>query len=85
MHSRCASIPALAVTALGQPEDLKRTHEAGFAEHVVKPFDVDDLEHRIRTLLADNRSACHSRTTQRQSSEPPPDPLRAGERHNKDP
>jgi len=26
------------------------------AGHVVKPFDLDDLEHRIRTLLADNRS-----------------------------
>ena len=49
----CASIPALAVTALGQPEDLKRTQQAGFAGHVVKPFDVDELAHRIRTLLVD--------------------------------
>ncbi|HJX64356.1 MAG TPA: diguanylate cyclase response regulator, partial [Polyangia bacterium] len=53
----CASIPALAVTALGQPEDMKRTREAGFAGHVVKPFDVDELAYRIRTLLLDNRSA----------------------------
>jgi DNA-binding response OmpR family regulator len=42
------------VTALGQPEDMKRTHEAGFAGHVVKPFDVDELAYRIRTLLVDS-------------------------------
>jgi PAS domain S-box-containing protein len=53
----CASIPALAVTALGGPDDLKRTHEAGFAGHVVKPFDVDELAHRIHTLLVDGRPA----------------------------
>ncbi len=49
----CASIPALAVTALGAPEDLKRTREAGFAGHVVKPLDVDELANRIRTLLVE--------------------------------
>ena len=53
----CASIPALAVTALGEPDDLRRTREAGFAGHVVKPFDVDELAHRIHTLLVDGRSA----------------------------
>jgi PAS domain S-box-containing protein len=53
----CASIPALAVTALGQPEDLRRAREAGFAGHVVKPFDVDELAHRIRTLLVGERPA----------------------------
>jgi len=51
----CASIPALAVTALGQPEDMRRTQEAGFAGHLVKPFDVDELAHRIRTLLVESR------------------------------
>ena len=53
----CASIPALAVTALGEPDDLRRTREAGFAGHVVKPFDVDDLAQRIHTLLVDGRPA----------------------------
>ena len=51
----CAAIPALAVTALGQPEDLQRTQAAGFAGHVVKPVDVDQLAHRIHTLLVDGR------------------------------
>jgi DNA-binding response OmpR family regulator len=45
------------VTALGEPDDLRRTREAGFAGHVVKPFDVDELAHRIHTLLVDGRSA----------------------------
>ena len=53
----CASIPALAVTALGGPDDLRRTREAGFAGHVVKPFDVDALAHRIHGLLVDGRPA----------------------------
>ena len=53
----CASIPALAVTALGQPEDMKRAREAGFAGHVVKPFDVDELARRIRNLLVGERPA----------------------------
>jgi signal transduction histidine kinase/CheY-like chemotaxis protein len=53
----CASIPALAVTALGGPEDLRRTREAGFAGHVVKPFDVDELAHRISALLVEGSPA----------------------------
>jgi DNA-binding response OmpR family regulator len=53
----CASIPALAVTALGAPEDLKRTREAGFAGHVVKPLDVDELANRISTLLIEGSPA----------------------------
>jgi CheY-like chemotaxis protein len=53
----CASIPALAVTALGEPEDLRRTREAGFAGHVVKPFDVDELAHRISALLVEGGPA----------------------------
>jgi CheY-like chemotaxis protein len=53
----CAAIPALAVTALGGPEDLRRTREAGFAGHVVKPFDVDELAHRISALLVEGSPA----------------------------
>jgi DNA-binding response OmpR family regulator len=53
----CASIPALAVTALGEPEDLRRTREAGFAGHVVKPLDMDELAHRISTLLVEGAPA----------------------------
>jgi len=38
-------------------DDLERTREAGFAGHVVKPFDVDELAQRIHTLLIDGRPA----------------------------
>jgi CheY-like chemotaxis protein len=51
----CAKIPALAVTALNQPEDLRRSREAGFAGHVVKPFDMDELAQRINTLIVGDR------------------------------
>ena len=42
------SIPLIALTGLGQPEDVKRSHEAGFARHLIKPFDIEDLEQVIR-------------------------------------
>lgn len=40
-------IPAIAVTGLGQPEDITRTRQAGFAAHLLKPVTFGDLE---RTL-----------------------------------
>jgi two-component system CheB/CheR fusion protein len=46
------SIPLIALTGLGQPEDVKRSREAGFARHLTKPFDIDDLEHVIQEFLA---------------------------------
>jgi CheY-like chemotaxis protein len=42
------SIPLIALTGLGQPEDIKRSHEAGFTRHLTKPFDVENLEQVIR-------------------------------------
>jgi CheY-like chemotaxis protein len=39
----------IAVTGYGQPEDRRRTLEAGFDRHLVKPIDVDELQR----LLAD--------------------------------
>jgi two-component system CheB/CheR fusion protein len=45
------SIPLIALTGLGQPEDVKRSHEAGFARHLTKPFDIDDLEKVIQEFL----------------------------------
>jgi CheY-like chemotaxis protein len=33
----------IAVTAYGRDEDRRRSHEAGFERHLVKPVDPDDL------------------------------------------
>ena len=46
----------IAVTAYGQDEDCRRSHEAGFEQHLVKPVDPDVLQ---RVL---NGSAVLSRT-----------------------
>jgi len=44
------AIPLLvAVTGYGQPSDLLRAREAGFAQHLVKPVDLD----RLRGILAE--------------------------------
>ena len=46
-----AAIPLIALTGLGQPEDVKRSHESGFARHLTKPFDIEDLERVIQEFL----------------------------------
>jgi DNA-binding response OmpR family regulator len=33
----------VAVTGWGQPEDRRRTREAGFDRHLVKPVELDDI------------------------------------------
>jgi signal transduction histidine kinase/CheY-like chemotaxis protein len=39
-----ADLRLIALTGYGQEEDRGRTREAGFAEHLVKPADLDDIE-----------------------------------------
>jgi CheY-like chemotaxis protein/anti-sigma regulatory factor (Ser/Thr protein kinase) len=40
----CAEAVIIAVTGYGQPEDRRRTMEAGFDFHLVKPVDIDHLK-----------------------------------------
>ena len=42
----------VALTGRGQPEDKRRSAEAGFALHLVKPVDPDELERVLTDLLA---------------------------------
>jgi len=42
-----ATVPLIALTGLGQPEDIKRSHQAGFARHLTKPFEIDELDQVI--------------------------------------
>jgi PAS domain S-box-containing protein len=39
----CKGATIVAVTGYGQPEDQRRTREAGFDDHFVKPINYDDL------------------------------------------
>ena len=40
----------IAVTGYGQPEDRRRSHEAGFDEHLTKPVDLRTIESTVRRL-----------------------------------
>ncbi len=40
----------VAMTGYGREEDRRRSGEAGFNEHLVKPLDLDALEHTLARL-----------------------------------
>jgi CheY-like chemotaxis protein len=42
----------VALTGFGQPEDLRRSAEAGFARHVVKPASLETLQQVIESTQA---------------------------------
>ncbi len=42
----------IALTGWGEQEDRRRTTEAGFHAHLLKPLKVDQLEATLETLLA---------------------------------
>jgi PAS domain S-box-containing protein len=48
------SMPGIAMSGYGMNEDRRRSHEAGFSEHLVKPIDVSQLIAAIRRVT-DNR------------------------------
>ena len=48
----------IALTGLGQPDDLTRTREAGFDEHVTKPADLKQIL-RLAAAGAAQRPALH--------------------------
>jgi len=43
----------VALTGWGEKEDRQRTEDAGFAAHLVKPINVEQLEGTLNRLLAD--------------------------------
>jgi PAS domain S-box-containing protein len=49
------SMPGIAMSGYGMNEDRRRSHEAGFSEHLVKPIDVPQLVAAIRRVT-DSRS-----------------------------
>ncbi len=44
------ALKAIALTGFGQEEDVRRTLEAGFAQHLTKPVDLEVLETALRKL-----------------------------------
>lgn len=48
-------MPGIAVTGFVEPEDLNRAARAGFAAHVVKPYDFAKLVVVIESVLAGER------------------------------
>lgn len=48
-------IKAIAMSGFGMDEDLRRSREAGFSEHVVKPVQVSDLEDAIKRVLGESK------------------------------
>jgi len=45
-------LPGIAVSGYGMEEDLRRSRQAGFAEHLVKPVDPDKLKAAIARVAA---------------------------------
>lgn len=48
------AIKAIAVSGFGQPEDLSRSREAGFVDHLVKPLNFQKLETLLTQLSSTN-------------------------------
>jgi CheY-like chemotaxis protein len=47
-----ASMVLVALTGYGQEEDRRHAFEAGFDHHLVKPANLDALEHVLRSMPA---------------------------------
>ncbi len=46
------SMPGIAISGYGMDEDERRSREAGFAEHLVKPFSMPELIAAIRRVTS---------------------------------
>jgi two-component system CheB/CheR fusion protein len=44
--------PAIALSGFGMEEDIRQSREAGFAEHLTKPVNLDQLHDAIKRVLA---------------------------------
>jgi CheY-like chemotaxis protein len=44
------SVPALALSGFGMDEDLQRSRDAGFSDHLTKPVSLDRLQSAIAGL-----------------------------------
>ncbi len=49
---RLAGLRLVAVTGYGQESDRRRTRDAGFDGHLVKPVDLDAIDAALKSLLS---------------------------------
>jgi len=47
-------VPALALSGFGMDEDIERSRDAGFADHLTKPVNINRLQAAIAQLDATN-------------------------------
>ena len=45
------SVPAIALSGFGSDEDIQRSHDAGFQEHMIKPIKLHKLREEVMNLL----------------------------------
>jgi CheY-like chemotaxis protein len=50
-------IPGIAISGFGMNGDIEKSFEAGFAEHLVKPVKMENLEAAIDRVMADNSNS----------------------------
>ncbi|HVK37283.1 MAG TPA: hypothetical protein VNA88_04875, partial [Candidatus Kapabacteria bacterium] len=49
-------LAGIALSGFGMEDDIRRSHEAGFSEHLIKPVNFQALQDAIQRVL-DKRSA----------------------------
>ena len=60
--ARLHNLQGIAISGYGMQEDIERSRQAGFLEHIVKPIDVHKLEELIRRV---SRRVLHTRQVDR--------------------
>jgi PAS domain S-box-containing protein len=50
-------VPAVALTGYGRAADIERARKEGFAEHLIKPIDIEQLLRIVRKLTGENGEA----------------------------
>lgn len=50
LRERHPGLPGIALSGYGMEDDLQRSREAGFAMHLVKPVDFQQVRHALRSL-----------------------------------
>jgi len=56
LRSRAFTFPALAMTGYGQETDIKQCRDAGFADHLTKPIDLERFQRAIAAIVSQSHS-----------------------------